>query len=163
MKNALISFVLAIFFVFVLFYLIDNTSPWNIEVVNANLEKYNVTSAEEFDVFVSDMLNLGLIWSLLDISNLVLLASALFGSIFFGFSSIHLFVDKLFFKKFYQQANLFLAFRRAFLITSAILFIFWLKLIGALLWYNVVAVITVALSLEYFFISNKKSTIEKQE
>lgn len=79
---------------------------------------------------IASLVGQGIIWDYLSFGSLlpvVLLGLASVGSLFI---SLHLLIDKLFFKEFYRPPNLAIAIRRAVLVTVALASILTLRFLG---------------------------------
>ncbi|GAB4284330.1 MAG: hypothetical protein Kow0081_1400 [Candidatus Dojkabacteria bacterium] len=70
-------------------------------------------------------------------------------SVFMFALSIHLAVDKLFFRKFFEKPSLIVAIRRSFLLTSALAILIYLSLLAVLNTWLLLAVIASVLIVDY--------------
>lgn len=163
MRKAFFASVISLFFLFLLSQGVDRLSPWNLEEINQAITKYSIQTNADFERFLLQAQELGLIWNLLNYRNLLLLLLLAAGSIVGGVVSVHMFVEKLFFNKFYEEPSILLAVRRGLLVFFALLAMLLLKFIGGLFWYNAVAVIVIAVLSEYVFISFSRERAYKKQ
>ena len=140
MKKIFIALIISIFISILFLYLANSLSPWNREVLNSYIDKYSITSGFEFNEFVSNSISSGIIFDYLDLKNILIIA--LFITVAFTsiLSTIHLIIDKLFFKKFYEQPNHTLAIRRSFWIPFGLILYNLLRLFGGI---NILGVLIV--------------------
>src|SRR5687768_9204053 len=99
MRYSFYSLIICLAFAGIFLYLINALSPWNEEAVNATVERFGLLTGTEFKDFVDAGLSSGTIFGLLDLKNLTVLFSIGLISFVAGFACVHLFLDKLFFKK----------------------------------------------------------------
>jgi hypothetical protein len=155
MKKSLISFSLAILFMGILYYLSIYFSPFDQEEIQKNIEIYRIESNEEFEEYIYELLDYGLIVTVLDTQN-VSLWLFIFGCMVVNIiASLHLFIDKLFYKKFFEDPSLFDAYRRGTLIYLFIVSIIILKFYAGLLWYNVFAITILLIAIDRLFASTQ--------
>jgi hypothetical protein len=112
MRKVLASIIIGLFLGVLFAYLVGNLSPWNETAVFSYLEKYDISKGVEFEQFIDESIRAGLIFDFLNIGNIVILA--LIGSSAFisFFCTVHMVIDKLFFKKFWQEPDHGIAIRR---------------------------------------------------
>lgn len=110
---------------------------------------------------IRSLIDRGLIINYLS-SNAYLLAISLLASVMCFFVCIHLFIDKLFFKNFYENASIFIAMRRGLLLCISI---------GAIVLFNLYRVESyvlflvpiAAVTIEGVFMFNSKNKQKKEE
>ncbi|MFQ5492962.1 MAG: hypothetical protein ACE5DX_02260 [Candidatus Dojkabacteria bacterium] len=153
MRNTILIVVTTFFFTALFLHVFNNVSPWNTDAVQLAIERYGLETQDNFTEFVDQAMEFGLIWSLIDIKNLLLLLALLGGAVVSGFAVLHLIIDKLFVKKFYEKPNVSVAFRRGVLVYLVIVSLILLRLIAGLFWYNALAVLILAVSIEYAFVN----------
>lgn len=132
MKRAGINFVLAVFFGAILIYLLNFLSIWDFNVLNENLEDFNVDTQTEFNEFIVEMKETGLILDLINLRNFFTIQVFVLIVFVFSFSTLHLLFDKLFFKKFYESPSLKIAYRRSMLIGSYLILVNTIRIITRL-------------------------------
>jgi small-conductance mechanosensitive channel len=129
MKKILIFFVLGIFFAALANYLVSNTSPFDLE----KLQKFSIDQEisdndwEKFDSEIKEILDKGLIFNYLS-GNAYLVALLILGSLFCFFAVLHLIIDKLFFKEYFEPPSLFDAIRRGIFFCAALSLIVLMRL-----------------------------------
>lgn len=113
MKRVLVGIIIGLFSLGIFLYLVKNLSPWNEVVLREYIEKFSIESGTEFNQFIDDSINAGIIFDYLNLKNVMILISFGFVSVVAFLASIHMLIDKLFFKKFYEDPNASTAIRRA--------------------------------------------------
>ncbi len=132
MRYSIYALIICVVFTGIFIYLINTLSPWNQDAVNAIIERFNLLTGAQFREFVAEGLNNGNVFELLNLKNLIILLVVGLIAFTSGFSTIHLFVDKLFFRKFYENPSVFHAVRRGMLIGLVIIALSILRLVGSL-------------------------------
>lgn len=160
MRQSVIAIVAGILFFLLFSYAFNYLSPWNFSEVDHAISRYGMESGSEFIEFVEDSIQLGTIWKLLDIRNVIIMLLIFGGGQVLTFAGIHMLIDKIFFKKFYEQPNHFAALRRGALIFIIICTLVFLKSIGGLIWYNIFAVVLLAVLIEYAFSARSVSDLK---
>ncbi|MEP7103941.1 MAG: hypothetical protein ABI721_04515 [Candidatus Dojkabacteria bacterium] len=165
MRHFFVFFIVGVFFAFIARYMIvsPDISPLNLDMVQKLIEEKNigVDDSKQLNAEIQSLIDRGLILSYLS-PNAYLLAVSILASIFCFFSSIHLFVDKLFFKNFYEKASLFNATRRGLLLCISIGAVVYLRLYRVED-YVLILVPIAAVAIEAIFFFNSKSRIKKME
>lgn len=129
MKNVLVFAILGGFFSLVLFYIFKEFSPFELSKLE-ELIKINSLAPGEWDKLnqlLKEQFDKGLIFQYLSSTAYFAFGIAL-AAIFSFFAAIHLFIDKLFFRSFYEKPSLFDAIRRAGLFVFAIGLMLFMKL-----------------------------------
>ena len=166
MKRAIFALLVSIFFGSVFAYVLNNVSPWKADAIQNAITRYDLKTEAGFDVFLLQALNLGLIWGLLNLRNLAIFLFCLGGFVIFAFASVHMFIEKLFVSKFYEQPDWKVAVRRGSITYLTLVGLILLNFFGGLLWYNALAVIILGLALELLFFNltrrKPESIIKKQ-
>jgi Ca2+/Na+ antiporter len=148
MKPVFLTLATTIFFIFLFWTTTKTLTPWNLEEVEKAKIQFSLETAEQFDAFVEDSIQLGLITQLLNLNNIVIWLALLGAGVISGFMSVHLFIDKMFFKRFFEPPDLWLAARRGVIIYLAMVALVILRLIAALFWYNALSVVLLAFLIE---------------
>ncbi len=160
MKYAFISFVLSIFLVFIGIYITNSLTPFVEENLLDYAESQEFLTDNEVVNSIETMIDKGIIFRMLDWKNVTVFLLVFCGAFTAFFSSLHIFFDKLFFKKFEESPNYFAAIRRGLLICFVVVGIFFLRLILNLYWYNAIALVLLAVFIEIFTAGiTKKSKI----
>jgi hypothetical protein len=160
MKRAGISLLITVFFLFLFSYVLNNVSPWQMDMVQKAIQRYSLKTTDDFNDFIKQSVNLGLIWNLLNIKNLVIFLSALGGVVVSAFATLHMFLEKLFVSKFYEKPDYGVAVRRGIIVYLVLAALIALNFMGGFLWYNALAIIFLGAALEYLFINLKKRELK---
>lgn len=147
MRKYLILFALCVFFIAVSYYLVTTLNPFNEEQIAQLVRSENIKVSEEFQEVVTELIDKGLILEFLDVRNVLLLGTTVTLAVLSGFMFVHTVIDKLFFRKFYEQPSLLLAFRRGVLVCLALVSIFIYRLFAAE-WYLTVLTIGLLIIIE---------------
>lgn len=164
MKKVVISTVVFVFSLILLLYLYQSISPWNTDLINDYIEKFSIDTGREFEEFIDDSIKAGIIFDYLDIKNVLILHIFTFLTITSFISTIHMFVDKLFFKKFFEEPDVSVAIRRSIWV-SIILFMFnFIRVFGVLsIFYIVIVLIVIIIIILVELSFAKKNTIVEKE
>lgn len=165
MRYSLYSLIIFIVFLGILYYIVTSLSPWNEQAVNQAVERFGLLTGSEFQEFVKEGIANGSIFYLLNLKNLIAIGIVLLVVIVSGFSAIHLFFDKLFFKKFYENPSIFNPVRRGTILSLLIEGLIVLRLSGSFEIYIVAGCIVLAILIEVLFlvIFKKQKDTEKSE
>jgi hypothetical protein len=160
MRRVIIALFLSFLFIGIGLYISSNTSPFNLDIVKQVAQTDNLLTDQAFNLKFGDYLSNGFIWDMLDIrqfNSWVVVWSL--GAISL-FSFFHLLIDKLFFRKFYEEPSIFDAVRRGLLIVIIFIGAIYLRLIDGLVWYNVASIALLSICLEIFYLNlrRKKSS-----
>ena len=99
---------------------------------------------------------MGIVWEFLDVRILISWIFILAGFVISLFTSIHLFIDKLFFRKFFESPNIRPAIRRGIMVYFLLFAIVGLRLMGALEWYTVLITGVLLVTVEVVFVTATK-------
>ncbi|KXK26901.1 MAG: hypothetical protein TR69_WS6001000924 [candidate division WS6 bacterium OLB20] len=149
-----------IIFLLLLLYVVNTQSPWDLQQVDGVLERYSITTNEEFSAFIDDSVRLGQIWTLIDEKNLSVMLLMLGGGVICIVAGVHMVLDKLFVKRFYEKPDMRYAVRRGVLLYLFLVGLLLLKFIGGLLWYNALAILVLVIAVEYAFSSGNRVRTE---
>lgn len=129
MRSVFLSFIISLIFLGLFIYLADNLPIFYEDQIPIIQEQFAIQTNEEFILLFNDLKKRGLLIEIVNKNNVYVTLSMLFLFILSTISTLHLLIDKLFFKKFYQQPDIFPAIRRAFwfaIIVIMIIFMyFW--------------------------------------
>jgi len=130
LRTVLISFVIGVILAFTFGYYVNNFSPFELSKIEELIKKQEVEEGDfnTLNEKISEIIDEGLILDYISINGYVGYGIAMM-SIVFLFASVHIFFDKLFFKKYYERASFFDAFRRGLLIVAFITITLYSKLI----------------------------------
>lgn len=156
MKRITVTFFLTLFLVCIGLYISYNQNPFFLSKVIATAQQHNILTNDLFKSNLEDYINNGIIWDLIDIKLMSAWLAVWAGAIICGFSTIHLLIDKLFFRKFYEEPDLFIATRRGTYIALTLVGAVFLRLINGLLWYNIASIVLLFLCLEILLLSISK-------
>lgn len=129
MKKVIIFFLIGVFLFIVAKYFYENSSPFNLTEIQTVVEDNKVKSGDwdGLNTAILELVKTGRIIKYLApdayIEGVIIAAS-----IFCIFVSIHLVIDKIFFKDFYETASLSDAFRRGLLLSLTLYVLVYLKL-----------------------------------
>ena len=156
MRRVIIALFLSFLFIGIGIYISSSTSPFNLDNVKRIAQTDNLLTDQAFFLKFGDYLSNGFIWDMLDIKqfNSWVVVWSL-GAISL-FSFFHLLVDKLFFRKFYEEPSIFDAVRRGFLIVIIFIGAIYLRLINGLVWYNVASIALLSICLEILYLNLRK-------
>lgn len=114
MKYAAIGFVVGVFLLGLTLYLATTiVNPINEEQVNQIVDFKQLEEPEQFYPEVVSLVKRGVISDYIVVNRFILVVGVGIAGIAALFLSLHLFIDKLFFKEFYKDPNYFTAGRRA--------------------------------------------------
>lgn len=120
MRKLLISLVLAVFLIVISVYLLRTLNPFDTEATREIISAEKIRTVTDFSFLVQELMSKGLIWDYINLRNFLLVTGSISAAYISLFTFIHLILDKLFFRKFYQQASLSMALRRGVLSALAI-------------------------------------------
>jgi len=153
MKYTWIFLILAFFFAYISSFLIRTQTPWNKGKLNEELAGEGIVSNEKAIDYIDETIELGLVWDYINIRSFLLLSITIGLVISCAFGSVHSFIDKLFFKKFYEEADWKLAFRRGSEISLLIFSLVILRLMAGLTIFTVIPVFLLFIIIEYYLTS----------
>lgn len=160
MKRIIIFFFIGVFFIFISKYIFENFTPFNKDALQELITSQNIQPGQ-WDQLNQELLNLvqrGLILDYLSPNAYIGLGSVLV-SIFSFFVSIHLIIDKIFFKDYFEPALLSDAIRRGIFLLAALILIAYTKLLHVEL-YIIALIPVVFIILEIFYQSYFKKFME---
>jgi len=153
MQRIVVSLFLGILFIGIGIYVSINTSPFNIDSVKYYAQTDNFYTDKNFETKLPEYIKNGLIWEIVNGQQLITIITIWILAFISSFSFFHMLIDKLFFKKFYEEANIFTAFRRGFLLSLVIIGTLFLKLINGITWYNIVSIVILVVCIEIVFLN----------
>ncbi len=166
MKKVLISLTIGVFSIVLFLYLVDTLSPWNEVILREYIEKFSIDSGTEFNEFIDDSINAGIIFDYLNLKNVFILFGFGFTAAVSFLASLHMFVDKLFFKKFYEDPNTTTAIRRSIWVPLLFSIITVVRLVTAFnLFYLVIlgSIVLLIILIEVAFFGKKGGAKKKDE
>lgn len=128
-RKIVIFIILGLFLMGIAYYFLINLSPFDQQKINELISEKNIQEGE-YEELVNELQILvgeGRIIEYLNV-NAVAASLIILIAIFFFFIAVHLFLDKLFFKKFFENPSLALAIRRGLLFVLGIGLIIYLRL-----------------------------------
>lgn len=160
MKLVFVFLTIGVFFALVTVFIVNNFSPFDTaklaEIVEDNT--ISATSPEQLDTEVSDLIAKGLIFDYLS-NNAYLTLITISASLACFIASIHLFIDKVFFKSLWQNPSVFNALRRGVLVSLSFVVVIYLKFLRV----EVITLLLIpasALVLEIIYVSLEKDIIK---
>ena len=120
MRTAAIFVLLTVFFGFVFLFLLDNQPPLDTERLMADLESEGIYTQTGTIQYIEESINLGILSEYVDYKSLLLVGIFFSAAVFSILSSVQILIDKLFFKKFYENPRYPVAYRRAGLVVAGI-------------------------------------------
>lgn len=153
MRYTWIFLLLALLFGYIANYVWHTQSPILKDKLMQDFEVEEIVTNEQAVYFVQDNVDLGTIYDYLNLKNLTVLILFVSLSVGSAVLFIHTLIDKLFFKKYYEEANLKVALRRALLLIIFLIFIVVLRIIAGLTWFTFVPTVILLLLIEYFFVT----------
>lgn len=136
MRKSLVSLLIAIFFLVLLVFISFQYSPFDDSGLQSIIQRYGITESDEFREIVSRSIDLGVVREFLNLKVIIAWSMALAGVVVSFVVSLHLAIDKLFFKQFFEQPNLLVALRRGVLVFLTIYMLLSLHILGAFAWYT---------------------------
>ena len=152
MRRVGIVFLIFLFLLLVGGYITAFQNPFVSSAVLKLAEVNNFYTDNEVVYQIPTLIKNGLIWELIDFRVFyawLALIAATIGS-FIAF--LHLLIDKLFFRKFYEQPSLVLAIRRGFFVSLIIVGSIFFRLINGFEWYNIASLTFLFACIEVLFV-----------
>lgn len=156
MKHTVIFLILTIFFLQVSFFLLNNHTPWDKEKLNRDLQSSHIETNTQTIKFISDSMDRGEILFYLNTSNFIVFIFFFSLMIIAAITSMHTFLDKLFFKKFYEEPDWKLGIRRGVIFSITVVMIILLRLLAFASIFTVVPLILLSILGEYVFTSRMR-------
>ena len=148
MKKALIILGVSAFLFGLLIYIGLTFSPYDNAKLNDIATAVGISDPTTLTDNIQDMIDYGLVFQLLD-------AKVFYTMVFIGFvfcitfvGGMHMLIDKLFYKKFYEEPRVWPALRRGIILFLVIFGIIFFRLIGGLMWQNAILIILLGVILE---------------
>ncbi|MBD3362957.1 NUDIX domain-containing protein [Candidatus Dojkabacteria bacterium] len=120
--------------------------------INQIQNTFEVSTQEEFDVLFEDLKEVGLVYNYINKKHFFSLVFILFLFLLFTFLTVHLFIDKLFFRKFYEQPDMFKGVRRGLLFSSFCISVIFIKLFAFLNIFTFILTLFIFSIIEYLFL-----------
>lgn len=164
MRRVFVALFLSLLFVAIGIYITTNTSPFKLDAVMNLAQTDNILTNEVLIKKLPEYVFNGFIWDILDGRQFIAWLTVWSFAGISIFSFFHLLIDKLFFKKFYEQPSIFDAVRRGFLLILIFIGAVFLKLINGFVWYNVASIglLSICLEIVYLNITKRKKDIIKK-
>ncbi|MBN1915696.1 hypothetical protein JW796_01715 [Candidatus Dojkabacteria bacterium] len=163
MRYSLYSLIIFVVFIGVLYYIVTILSPWDEQAVNQAVDRFGLLTGSEFQEFVIEGIENGSVFYLLNIKNVIAIGVVLLVVIVSGFSALHLFIDKLFFRKFYENPSVFSSIRRGTILGLLVESLVLLRLNGSFETYIVAGCIVLTALIEVLFLTilDRRKNTEK--
>jgi hypothetical protein len=153
MRRVALVWLMFVFFLGILFYVLVYQNPLISDSVLKIAASKGFTTDNAVINNIPLFINNGLIWDVLDFKKLAALLVALTGSIVCLVSGVHLLIDKLFFRKFFEQPALIPALRRGILVAIVVIMPIFFRLINGLVWYNVASIVVLCICIEILIVN----------
>ena len=152
MKKVGLVFGLALIFGLLVFYIAFRYTPYNADKLMELAGNEGVLNADVFTDNIDSLIEYGLLIPILDqqIFYIEIVLSGLFIVCLVG--AIHMLVDKLFYKKFYESPAVWKAIRRGVIVFSVLLGWFFFRVIGGLSFLNFILMLILGIFLELLLI-----------
>jgi|SRR5690606_23158868 len=152
MRRVVIYLIIGIFFGLIAYFLIHELSPFKMELLHELVESEGIAKGDfaSLNSEIQNLIDRGLILSFLS-ENAYIVGFCILASIFFIFTAIHLVIDKVFFKNFYENPSHFDALRRGFLLVLSLALAVFAKLSRAEV-YIILLIFIVAILGEVVFV-----------
>ena len=163
MRTAAIFVLLTVFFGFVFLFLLDNQPPLDTERLMADLESEGIYTQTGTIQYIEESINLGILSEYVDYKSLLLVGIFFSAAVFSILSSVQILIDKLFFKKFYENPRYPVAYRRAGLVVAGIDSLVLLRIMLGNDLVIAVTIIFLLVVIEMFFIygANSQEAVQK--
>lgn len=164
MKKALIVLVVSAFLLGLIVYIGFNFSPYDNTKLTDIATAVGFSDPSILTDNVDDMVAYGLVFSLIDVKVFAVMVILSFAFVVTLVGGIHMLVDKLFYKKFYEEPRIWPAVRRGVIIYLVIFGIMFFRLVGGLMLQNAALIILLGVILELllskFFPGNKSAPLD---
>lgn len=151
MKKALIVLGIAAFLLGLLIYIGLTFSPYDNEKLVEIAATVGISDPNLLTDNVEDLIDYGLVFALLDtkVFYIMIILGLAFTVTLVG--GLHMLVDKLFYKKFYEEPKVWPALRRGVILFLVIFGILFFRLIGGLMLQNAALIVILGIVLELLF------------
>jgi len=158
MRKALIALGIAGFLGVLIVYILYNFSPYDNAKLVDMASIFGVPNAIELTDNINNLIDYGLIFSLIDpkLFYILLVLSFVFTLSFV--SGVHMLIDKLFYKKFYEEPKTWPALRRGLLVYIILLSLVLFRLIGVLSILNALSILVMGVIAEVLLIKFTKKS-----
>jgi hypothetical protein len=156
MRSIFISFAIAILFSGLFVYLLDNLSPITESGYEIVENEFGVNTQENFVLLIPEIRRAGILSDVLNMGNIIAMGIVVWLVVASTFSTIHLFIDKMFFKEFYKQPDWDIALRRSIIFSSLILVVLYLRILGYLNIPLLILLSVIVGLIELLFLKSKK-------
>jgi hypothetical protein len=149
MKRVGIAFGIAVLFGTLLVYLMNRYSPYDTEKLKLLGSSEQTVELSIFTDNIGQMIDNGLLLPVIDYKIFYINLGLAFCFVVATVASIHMLIDKLFYKKFFEEPELWPALRRGLLLFFTIVGLTFYRLIGGLSWNNVLLILLLPAILEF--------------
>ncbi len=161
MKYVSVLALISLFLAYLSFFLIANQSPFDKDKLNSKLNELNIETNTQTVQYLDEVYQLGILMDYLNTKIFIATISIISLFIVFTVATLHAFVDKLFFKKFYQKPDLSAAFQRGIEVALLLSVILFLRLMAGINIVIVGALMLLTILIDYLIISYKRDRKEK--
>ena len=152
MKKALIVLGISAFLLVLLIYIGTTFSPYDSTKLTEIAGAVGFSDPLTLTDNVQNMIDYGLVFQLLDTKVFYIVVLLGFAFTVTFVSGLHMLVEKLFYKKFYEEPRVWPAIRRGIILYLMIFGILFFRLIGGLMWQNAILIIILGIVLELLLI-----------
>ncbi|MCA9385514.1 hypothetical protein KC717_02610 [Candidatus Dojkabacteria bacterium] len=163
MRQTIISLIITVFLFGVFSYFLANLEVFNRPVVDSYRVEYNLLTAEEFYSSFQELRRAGLIFQLINVQSVYAMTITIFFLSMSFFTTIHLFTDKFFFKKFYEQPDLGVALRRGLFFALLLVALLYIRVMGLWDFIIVGATISTIIVVELFVTYSSQLYTQQKE
>lgn len=156
MKKGVLSLLASIFFLLLFVFISYYYSPFDQASIEEYIDKYGITEESEFKEIIYRNVKLGVAWEFIDFHNLFAWIVALGGMVICSFVSVHIAIDKFFFKDYSQRPDFLVALRRGVLFFFIVSIFLSLHLLGAFVWYTATISVVLLVLVEWGITSIRK-------
>lgn len=159
MRRVFIFFMLSIVFFGLFSFMISNLEFMDVTKLDSFQDEFHIQNQEDFDIVFEQIKDKGLALNYINLNNFFALIIILICLCFSTLCAIHLVVDKMFFKTFYQQPDLLPALRRGFLLSFGFCSIILLRVLAVLNIWLVISILIIIVLVEYMFMWYHKQIV----
>jgi hypothetical protein len=153
MKRIAITFAIFIFLVGTGIYITAYQNPFKLDAIKQLATNQNIYTDNEVVNQIPSYIHNGLVWDILDMPKFFAWVAIISLAVGTFVTFLHLLIDKLFFRRFFENPHLFPAIRRGAWCSLIIVGIIFLRLVDGFYWYNISSIVFLFICLE-ILISN---------
>jgi hypothetical protein len=162
MRSIFISFAISILFSGLFVYLLDSLSPISDEGYAIIEAEFGVDTQKDFIQLIPEIRSAGILLDILNTGNVTAMGIVMWLLAASSFMTLHLFIDKMFFKEFYKSPDLNIALRRSSIFACLALILIGIRISG---YWNIpitILIISIGGLIELLFSKGKTITSDKK-